>query len=180
MLSIYLVIFLNKSLQPESPVLKSKNIFDNLPVFSSLPTAALDEITRYLNTGPEDVRNEDLLTWWYEHRHIYPHLYRMALDYHTIPGKSFLRPLLLYAINMIVIDLSTATSVAVERVFSQGRLVLPYIRNRLSAESTRALLCLGDWSLRGLVKDGDVKAAAVLPDVEGEEPQLTEGWDKIL
>lgn len=57
---------------------------------------------------------------------------------------------------------------------------MPYIRNRLSAQSTRALLCLGDWSLRGLVKDSDVKAAAVLPDVEGEEPDVMEGWDKIV
>jgi len=80
----------------------------------------------------------------------------------------------------LLLTYMTATSVAVEHVFSQGRLVLPYIRNRLSAQSTRALLCLGDWSLRGLVKDGDVKAAAVLPDVQGEEPELTEGWDKML
>ena len=73
----------------------------------------------------------------------------------------------------------TASSVAVERVFSQGRFLLPYIHNRLSAQSTRALLCVGDWSLRGLIKDSDVKAAVRLPDVEGEEPELEENWDKI-
>jgi len=73
-------------LQSESPVLKSKNIFDNLPVFTSLTTSDIDKITCYLNTGPEDVKNEDLLVWWYEHKHVYPHLYCMALDYHTIPG----------------------------------------------------------------------------------------------
>ena len=67
---------------------------------------------------------------------------------------------------------------AVERVFSQGRLLLPYVRNRLSAESTRALLCLGEWSLRGLVKDKDVKLAAKLPDVD-EESDLGEDWDRI-
>lgn len=71
------------------------------------------------------------------------------------------------------------TSVEVERVFSQGRLLLPYIRNRLSSESTRALLCLGDWCRRGFVKDGDIKAAALLPDVAGEEPPLAIGWDSI-
>ena len=71
-------------------------------------------------------------------------------------------------------------SIAVERVFSQGRLVLPYICNRLSTESIQALMCLGDWSLRGLVKAADVRAAAVLPDVNGEEPELKEGWDKIM
>ena len=74
-------------LQPESPV-KSKNIFDNLPAFKSVSTNnSVDEITRYLSTGPENVKNEDLLAWWYEHKHVYPHLYRMALDYHTIPCK---------------------------------------------------------------------------------------------
>jgi hAT family C-terminal dimerisation region len=39
---------------------------------------------------PEDVKNEDVLHWWYEHKHVYPNLSRMALDYHTIPCKSLL------------------------------------------------------------------------------------------
>jgi hypothetical protein len=56
---------------------------------------------------------------------------------------------------------------------------LPYIRNRLSSESTRALLCIGDWSRRGLVKDIDIKAAALLPDVSGEELPPENGWDNI-
>ena len=30
------------------------------------------------------------------------------------------------------------------------------------------LLCLGSWSLAGLVKDDDVKAVAVLDDIEVE------------
>jgi hypothetical protein len=73
----------------------------------------------------------------------------------------------------------TGTSVDVERVFSQGRLLLPYVRNRLSSESTRALLCLSDWSRRGLLRDSDIKPAAILPDVNGEEPPLPADWDKI-
>jgi hypothetical protein len=172
--AVYSTLFLQYS-QPESPISTSKNIFDNLPVFNSVATALFDEITRYLNTGPEHVKNEDLLIWWYEHRHVYPHLSRMALDYHTIPGMSFLKK----SDYDTIIDLYQATSVAVERVFSQGRLVLPYVSNRLSAESIRALMCLGDWSLRGFVKDADVLAAAVLPDVDGEEPEIMDGWDKI-
>ena len=52
----------------------------------------------------------------------------------------------------------TATSVEVERVFSRGRLVLPHVRNRLSAENTRALMCVGEWSRRGLVEDRDILA----------------------
>jgi hypothetical protein len=49
----------------------------------------------------------------------------------------------------------------------------------MSSETTRALLCLGDWSKRGFVKDADLKAAALLPDISGEEPPLASGWDKI-
>ena len=66
-----------------------------------------------------------------------------------------------------------------ERVFSQGRLLLPYVRNRLSSESMRALLCIGDWSLRGLLKNSVIKAAAVLPDITGFEPPLPSDWDTI-
>ncbi|KJA19987.1 hypothetical protein HYPSUDRAFT_143003 [Hypholoma sublateritium FD-334 SS-4] len=65
---------------------------------------------------------------------MYPCLSRMALDYLSIP----------------------ATSVDIERVFSRGRFTLPYVRNRLSAQSTRAQLCVGNWSLRGHIHDADV------------------------
>ncbi|KDR70620.1 hypothetical protein GALMADRAFT_76041, partial [Galerina marginata CBS 339.88] len=49
----------------------------------------------------------------------------------------------------------------------------------LSVQSTRALLCLGVWSLLGYVKDSDVKAAAVLPEVDGDEQELPDNWDAI-
>ena len=65
----------------------SNNIFDSLPAFHTTHEAAVDELTRYLSTGPEDVKNEDLLRWWFERRHVYPNLSRMALDYHTVPCK---------------------------------------------------------------------------------------------
>jgi hypothetical protein len=70
--------------------------------------------------------------------------------------------------------------VDVERVFSRGRLILSHVRNRLSSQTTRALLCLGSWSLLGLVKDKDVLNVALMPDVEGEEEiELEDGWDSI-
>jgi hAT family C-terminal dimerisation region len=62
-----------------------------------------------------------------------------------------------------------AASVAVERVFSKGRLLLSHIRNRMSAHSTRALLCLGAWSKLGFVDIDDLNAAASLPDVGLDE-----------
>jgi hypothetical protein len=73
-----------------------------------------------------------------------------------------------------------ATSVDVERTFSQGRLLLSHVRGRLSVQSTRALLCLGVWSLMDYVKDRDLKAAAILPEVDGEEEEeLAEDWDSV-
>jgi hypothetical protein len=68
----------------------SKNIFDNLPAFRTIQYGTLDELSRYLAAMPEDVKNEDILTWWYEHRNVYPNLHRMALDYHTVPSKFYL------------------------------------------------------------------------------------------
>jgi len=137
---------------------KPANMFDSLPSLSAPTQKELrDDLDRYLSTDPEMVG--DVLVWWHEHRGMYPSLSRMALDYLTIP----------------------ATSVDVERLFSRGRLLLSHVRSRLSAQSTRALLCLGSWSRLGLVKDTDVLAVTVLDDVEGdEEPELDDGWDRIL
>ena len=79
------------------------------------------------------------------------------------------------------VDLATrtATSVDVERVFSKGRLVLSHVRNGLSVQSTRALMCLGAWSKMGLVKDKDLIEAGKLPDVDGDESELDSDWDDI-
>lgn len=66
-----------------------------------------------------------------------------------------------------------------ERIFSRGRLILSHVRSRLSVQSTRALMCVGLWSLKGWVKDEDVLAVARLPEVVEEEEPLEEGWDAI-
>lgn len=57
--------------------------------------------------------------------------------------------------------------------------MLSHIRNRLTAQSTRALLCLGCWSLAGLVRDQDVRAIVSEEDIEGEDEEMPEGWDAI-
>jgi hypothetical protein len=50
-------------------------------------------------------------------------------------------------------------STAVERVFSQGRHILHFTRNRLSPSAIHAYLCLGSWARHGLVSASDfVKA----------------------
>ena len=78
-----------------------------------------------------------------------------------------------------LINIFIATSIDVERLFSRGRLLLSHVRSRLSAQSTRTLLCLGTWSTLGLVKDSDVKKVTELEDVEGKDT-LADGWDKII
>jgi hypothetical protein len=40
-------------------------------------------------------------------------------------------------------------------------------------------MCLGSWSLMGLVKDKDIYAVTVLPEIDGDEEELAEGWDAI-
>jgi hypothetical protein len=43
------------------------------------------EVNEYLRKPVENVK--DPLKWWVANRHVYPNLYRMALDYLSIPGK---------------------------------------------------------------------------------------------
>ena len=65
----------------------------------------------------------------------------------------------------------TATSVDVEHLFSKGCILLPHLRNRLSAQLTHALLCLGSWSRLGLVKDKDIKKV-VHENAEGSDDDI--------
>ena len=71
------------------------------------------------------------------------------------------------------------TTVDVKRVFSCGCLVLPHVRNRLEVQSTHASLCIGQWSLLGLVKDRDIKMSLGRDDIVKED-ELPEHWDVIL
>lgn len=93
----------------------------------------------------------------------------MARDYHSIPGKS-----LNESFSPISLNVVQASSVDVERAFSQGRILLSHIRNRLSAESTRSLLCLGAWYKGGIVRSADIAAAAKLPELEKANPMIIE------
>jgi hypothetical protein len=68
--------------QQDTP--KSNNIFDEMPALMPDPKTVADELSLYLSTGPEPVK--DVLPWWYEKRTVYPMLSRMALDYLSIPG----------------------------------------------------------------------------------------------
>ncbi|TFY76146.1 hypothetical protein EWM64_g7868 [Hericium alpestre] len=147
----------------EATEVTSGNIFDNLPSLAApAPNNDHSELDQYLSTDPEPIN--DPIAWWSHPKCTsdYPRLSHMALDYLTIP----------------------ATSVAVERVFSRGCLLLLHVRNRLSAQTTHVLLCLGNWSLLGLIKNSDVLKVTSLSDVEDEEDpseeyMMEEGWDNI-
>jgi len=71
--------------------------------------------------------------------------------------------------------------VDVERVFSRGRLMLLHVRSHLSVQSMRALMCLGYWSVLGMVKDSDIKAVTILAEVPAsdKEDDLAHDWDAI-
>ncbi|KIL64547.1 hypothetical protein M378DRAFT_48155, partial [Amanita muscaria Koide BX008] len=92
-----------------------------------------DELQHYLSSDLE-TPGEGPLKWWRSKQQVYPRLSLMALNYLSIP----------------------ATSVDVERVFSKGRLVLSHVRNRLSAETMRAIMCLGAWTQANLITKKDV------------------------
>jgi len=48
-----------------------------------------DQLTRWFNAEPlKTCQNK--LKWWKDHQVDYPNLYRMAIDYLTIPGTSLL------------------------------------------------------------------------------------------
>ena len=100
---------------------RSQNIFDS--IFDTTPTSpnTLDELQCYLAVDVKDVK--DALMWWHERRGSFPGLSRMARDYLSIPGEQFEILHLSKVLNAPI-----ATSVDVERVFSRGRLVLPYVR----------------------------------------------------
>ena len=64
-------------------------------------------------------------------------------------------------------------------MFSKGRLVLSHIHNQLTVASTRALMCLGVWSMLGLVENDDIKAIASLPDVVDDDNNMDVEWDYV-
>lgn len=115
------------------------------------------ELEDYLRQKTE--KTKDPILWWIERRSMFPRLSRMGIDYLSIPGTLY-HYLCLSSLLTCYSSIS-ATSVEVERVFSKGRLLLSHLRNRLSASSTRASLCLGSWSRMGLVRDSDILGETV-------------------
>jgi hypothetical protein len=105
-----------------------------------------------------------------------------SIAWHWITLLSLVRVFISLLLFIQLITIILATSVDVERVFSQGRLLLSHIRSRLSVQSTRALMCLGVWSKLGFITDSDVKAVVLtLPELneDDDENELDISWDRI-
>jgi hypothetical protein len=50
----------------------------------------------------------------------------------------------------------------------------------LSAQSTRAIICLGSWSLLGFIKDKDIFDVTKIPE-EPADPELeAEEWEAVF
>ena len=106
----------------------------------------------------------------------------MALGYLTIPGIFSLYYFAGNSGKSWAKIFYTATSVAVECVFSWGHILLSHIQNCLSAQTTHAL---SNSSQCGLVKNLDITAVVMMPDVPVDdgnlnwEVNLEDGWDAI-
>ena len=73
----------------------------------------------------------------------------------------------------------SATSIDIECIFSRGCLLLSHTQSRLSTQTTRAVLCVGQWSVCNLVKTKDVMVVSKMEDEDGEEEEMDEGWNTI-
>ncbi len=87
----------------------------------------------------------------------------------------------------MAVPMITATSVNMERVFSCTHRLIMWERNQLSAQSIRALMCLGAWSILGYVsndvllditKDGAVRVAK--EDMDKEDIDFEPGFNTIV
>jgi hypothetical protein len=126
---------INESNTQKNSIAKDDTEFTSFGNLSVTTCPRASEIQEYLSHVVENVK--DPLKWWVDNKYVYPNLHRMALDYLSVP----------------------ATSTSVERVFSQGRHLLPFTRNSLSPSSIRAFLCFGSWARCGLVVFEDVVTA---------------------
>lgn len=73
------------------------------------------------------------------------------------------------------------TSVDVERVFSEGCIILNHLQSSMRPPTFCVLICLRDWIAVGVINEKDIcQAINGLPDMkEGEVEDYELGWDHI-
>ena len=69
----------------------------------------------------------------------------------------------------------------IERIFSCGRIILSYLRNRLGVQTVHALICVDELIKVGLIKEKHIHDwIRGLKDIEeDDESYVDEGWDNI-
>lgn len=83
------------------------------------------ELSAYLKTPRLEFHDDfDMIIWWSNMKNNYPILWRIAFDYSLI----------------------IPTSVASERSFSIGGMMVSPERNRLHPETIREIMCLKSWN----------------------------------
>src|ERR1700722_2593849 len=108
-----------------------KALVDNMDIttgFLDIPMNGLVDVKKlddYLSQAIEKV--SDPIGWWWDHRKVYPKLSAMAFDYLSVPGKFHL---LRFVLRLFTNGLRfSATSMAVECLFSQGQQLLHFTHN---------------------------------------------------
>lgn len=86
----------------------------------SSTAAGIIELDKYLGETLID-RKDDPLKWWYERKHIYPHLYEFVMKRLCV---------------------TAATSVPCERIFSEAGQIITQKRNRLNTKKASQLIFL--------------------------------------
>lgn len=97
-----------------------------------------DTVDKFADIFVEE-HDVNILQWWYSYRHIYPCLYRMAMDYLGIP----------------------ASSTSVERANSEAGREFDAHRMRLSSVMFRASMCARSWMRNGILPPQDRQRAAL-------------------
>jgi hypothetical protein len=106
----------------KEPTTNSTNIFSH---FNCASEAGKSELEQYLKEDNVNfTNNDDVITYWKERRNKYPKLTEIVLKNISVP----------------------ASSAGIERVFSQSKLILSDVRNRLGSESFEKLLLIKNWS----------------------------------
>jgi len=87
---------------------------------TSLPDSDVDEFDRYL--ADSCVQTADPLAWWLMNRKVYPNLAKLAISVHTSMGTR-----LLYSVYNLTNMFFLASSVAIERSFSRGHILISHL-----------------------------------------------------
>ena len=98
----------------------------------------------------------------------------MARDYHTVPGMFYH-----FYFDNCADQYLSASTVAVECIFSKCYLIITHICNCLSAQSTWALMCLRAWSSAEYVFPTDLTYTASLPEPKEDDIWSDDNWEVI-